>query len=1050
MYFQRKSTGQSYRQRRTTRNDQPLPHLNAFVHCTDESILYIKEDIDTIIVSLQTATLSDLDSIKRSRSLLETLSSYLISNKSNHSFKFSINFLEQILSLDKLLQIINSTLKTEVDKPTKSLLYHLQNLTLKNIRNLLKITSGHKDDAYAVLLENLLNTLIQIKELIANTDRESDFETAIQLESVACTLLKCIFFLSSKCEFNIQEINKTSLCGRYIGILRCFAFYGLDNYDLKTMTVELYPSPISQFFSSDSSESSMPKKKKGKLDEFDLLEDDSLFNTTSVSFSTSEYSSSELDEESIRMTRREVQHNKKIYGKMRMLAYESLQSSLSIFGIRHVFGFWSFLFPDEPKLAENTQFSVLLTIAKDTSNRVRTSALNFMYNFFNFGKLFIRTLVNESAFSKPTSTKAFTPLSVSLTSMVKKLHTFFEHILLKESNSAILILIYKVISLIVVITPYNKLSTDILHPLFYRNSFFLDHKVTQIKNLSLVLYVKMFSPEFLSRPFRQWLVESKTGLEVTSKVFKCCFENIENPDYILLCIESVKLLSAFVKHHGLMVDLFNSEGAVGVSIESVSKVSIDTIQNERSLTNPVLQSFICKFIHSLSMLFKHICSKEVNSDSAESSSKLQFIKGWFLQVFSSRLFQLALVDLDMSLVKGATQVTLINVISLIPESVFALIELNTHYHIITVLMSLARGEFSEMTPDEQEELSIYTKSAAIRCLSIIQSFACLSDDLSLTFDLIGICLDVLEKNDSRSKTQKKKEIFLLEHSSWALANICDAIKKNHLEMEVDLPLLNRIVSCLLTCYDINRIQYHTDDILVNLARCSGITLYIVLYRRSMSTAEHDEADEKRKASAPDETAVFEIVKRLIGLLLTKRLYKLQWNICIALSYLLSLEVFVDSCRAHCTETGEETLLQQVYGALLHMYTSTPNHKVQSYSVFTICSVANLSSLQLAQLEQLWPCVVDKFIADFDIVPVHSQQSWLEKYVFALQRLLEAFVLPQGHQMSEKTKDELHQLRTFVATQTSHETATTAEEDGNNLTLQLLKLQQVLQQTDVYF
>lgn len=1012
-----------------------MPCLNAFVHCTDESILFIKEDIDTIIVSLQTATLSDLDSIKRSRSLLETLSSYLISNKSNHSFKFSINFLEQILSLNKFLSLINNTLKRDVDKSL--FLYNLQNLTLKNIRNMLKITNGLKDDAYTNLIENFLETLIQTKDRITQTDRESDFETAIQLESIACTLLKCIFFVSSKCEFNIQEINKTSLCGRYIGILRCFAFYGLDNYDLKRMTVELYPSPISQFLSAETSDSSTPKKKKGKLDEFELLEDDSLFNTSSMSFSTSEYSSSELDEESMRMARREVQHNKKIYGKMRMLAYESLQSSLSIFGIRHVFGFWSFLFPDEPSLSENTQFSVLLTIAKDSSNRVRTSALNFMYNFFNYGKLFIRTLVNESVFSKPTSTKAFTPLSVALTSMVKKLHNFFEHILLKESNSGVLILIYKVISLIVVITPYNKLSTDILHPLFYRNSFFLDHKMTQIKNLSLVLYVKMFSPETLPKAFRNWLFESKTGLEITSKIFKCCIEFIENPDYILLSIESVKLLSAFVKHHSLIIDLFNSEGAVGVNIESISRVSIDTLQSERSLNNPVLQSLICKFIHSMAMLFKHISSKDVDADT------LEFIKGWFLQVFSSRLFQLALVDLDISLVKGATQVTLINVISLIPESVFALIELNTHYHIITVLMSLARGEFTEMTPDEQEELSIYTKSAAIRCLSIIQSFACLSDDLSLTFDLIGICLDVLEKNDSRSKNQKKREIFLLEHSLWALANICDAIKKNHLEMEVDLPLLNRTVNCLLTCYDINRIQYHTDDILVNLVRCSGIILYIILYRRSMTT-EQDEAYEKSKGD--DEVASFEIAKRLIGFLLTKRLYKLHWNICIALSYLLSLQIFVDLCHDHCTDGEEVTLLQQIYEALFHMFQNTPNHKVQSYSIFTITSVARLDYLQ-PQLEQLWPCVVSKFITDFDIVPVHSQQSWLEKYVFALQRLLEAFVLPQGLQMGEKTKDELNQLRTFAKSQVSHEATT---EDDNNMVLQFEKLQQVLQQTDVFF
>ncbi|KAI2807100.1 HEAT repeat-containing protein 6 [Blomia tropicalis] len=982
LILQRRTRQTRIKQQQAQYKSERLPPQS---QCIDESIMYLREDVEAIATNLQSIPIDNDNDLRRTKLLLETLSSLLINIKTNHGLNCCLNFIGQLQQIDSFLFKLNKSLVEEQCLLRLQLLLQVENLTLKIVHNLLKITNEFRDNRFGKLLENWLDYLIQIRNAICNTQEKSDL--VVQFDMIALSLLKCIFFVSTKCEFQIDELNLTNVCGKFIGILRCFSFYGLENYNLNKLSIQLYPSPVGQFLADDRLDGSSPKKRRGKqIDDSQLLDNDEcLYNTSGhiSSFSTSEYSSSELEDhlESGR-THKERQHNKKMYGKIRMLAYESIQASLTLFGIRVVFGFWSSLFPDSPN---STEYSVLWTITHDNANRVRTSALNFIFNFFNFGKIYIQTLVNEPAQMKLKSTSSFTPLSVSLASMVRELHHFFDQILFCENNSIILILIYKVVSLTVSITPYDKLATEILHPLFYRNSFLLDHKLTQIKNLSLVLFGRIFQMAELPKQFRLWLVSNLSGFEVMSKIFNCCFQFISNPDYNMLGTESIKLLQSILKHHDLMIELLQSE-KVQINLNSLCKISIETIQCEKSLTNPIWQIHICKYVHTLGSFLKHVSMAECSIPIyANDEEKQLSIKKWFLEIFYSNLFKSGLIERNNSIVKSSSQVPLINVISLIPENVFNIMDQNTRYYIVSILTQFAKDDLSlEATNNEQHNQNqvIYTKSAAIRCLSILHSFKCLSDDMNLTSDLIELCLEPLECSDdncNRSKNQKKKEIFLIEHSSWALANICNVVKKNNLELEVEFRLFERIVVCLhRCCYETGNNQYQTDDILVNLVRCAGIVIYIILYRQQL--------EDSNMATQIEPQLLLQIIERLLDYLTTKRLYKLQWNICIALSYVLPLDSFI-----RLSDSAPE-LLPRMFDSLLKIYDCTPNHKVQSYSIYTIMSITDMNHYRMSSdklnYNDLLSKVVDKFTIDYHTVPIHSQQSWIEKYLFALERLFQ--------------------------------------------------------------
>ncbi|XP_075586730.1 uncharacterized protein LOC142597487 [Dermatophagoides farinae] len=817
--------------------------------CESSSSSFLREELTVIFTGLNNLSVQDGKDSKRIIALLESLHSLMEMNKSSITTTKQDNgtvfgdFSQELSRLNQFLFDIKTLLN---NNNVENYQYHcdlfrLQNLLLKSFNILLKTTKIiDESPLYGDILEHLIDYLIQMKIIICKSfgQQRNDDNIIVTLNQSCLLLLKCIYLLCSKFTISYgNNLRKTNVSGKLIGILRCFMFYGLNKYDLESYPVNLYPSPISQFMMKDNGGLNS-KKRRNNSNRFD---DDEIFdeihNNNSPNLSTSEYSSSELDESISTTTadtmtiRREFQ-NKKSFVKIRMFAYECLRTSLDVFDIRTIFGFWSFLFPDSSSSwPYDQQFSLLTTISNDTSNRVRSSALNFMYNFLDDGKQYIQHLVQDSSSSSSSSSTttslSFTSLSRSLATMIKELHRFFHYILMKENNCSILILVYKVLSLIVSITPYHKINDNILNQLFSQNSYLIDNKVTQIKNLSLALYVKIFSMQMIPSYLELWIIETKIGCDTMNKIFIQCYEFIDNQDYILLIIESIKLFISILRHSQFAIRLLSMK-TINFNIHTLCMdLSIRIVEMDKAFNNSVLQTLMCKFIHTIGTFLKDLSSDDKLEIFPNHESRIEFIKEWYLKIIDSKIFYQALVEQDMAIVQNSSQITMINVISLIPEKVFVRFDQKIRFNIISILISLSKIDHDDNqqrpetvdNDDDENELWIYTKSTSIRCLSILQSYDCFVEDFVLIMDLIDICLDVFhddddESNHSYRRMAKKKQIFLFEHTLWALANILDCVKKNQLETIMEYSFLIRIGHIMEKLY--TEITHHTDDMFINL------------------------------------------------------------------------------------------------------------------------------------------------------------------------------------------------------------------------------------------
>ncbi|KAH7638913.1 duf4042 domain containing protein [Dermatophagoides farinae] len=915
-----------------------------------------------IFTGLNNLSVQDGKDSKRIIALLESLHSLMEMNKSSITTTKQDNgtvfgdFSQELSRLNQFLFDIKTLLN---NNNVENYQYHcdlfrLQNLLLKSFNILLKTTKIiDESPLYGDILEHLIDYLIQMKIIICKSSgqQRNDDNIIVTLNQSCLLLLKCIYLLCSKFTISYgNNLRKTNVSGKLIGILRCFMFYGLNKYDLESYPVNLYPSPISQFMMKDNGGLNS-KKRRNNSNRFD---DDEIFdeihNNNSPNLSTSEYSSSELDESISTTTadtmtiRREFQ-NKKSFVKIRMFAYECLRTSLDVFDIRTIFGFWSFLFPDSSSSwPYDQQFSLLTTISNDTSNR---------------------------------------------------------------NNCSILILVYKVLSLIVSITPYHKINDNILNQLFSQNSYLIDNKVTQIKNLSLALYVKIFSMQMIPSYLELWIIETKIGCDTMNKIFIQCYEFIDNQDYILLIIESIKLFISILRHSQFAIRLLSMK-TINFNIHTLCMdLSIRIVEMDKAFNNSVLQTLMCKFIHTIGTFLKDLSSDDKLEIFPNHESRIEFIKEWYLKIIDSKIFYQALVEQDMAIVQNSSQITMINVISLIPEKVFVRFDQKIRFNIISILISLSKIDHDDNqqrpetvdNDDDENELWIYTKSTSIRCLSILQSYDCFVEDLVLIMDLIDICLDVFhddddESNHSYRRMAKKKQIFLFEHTLWALANILDCVKKNQLETIMEYSFLIRIGHIMEKLY--TEITHHTDDMFINLVRNSSIIIYLILCKQnSHCFSDSDLAMFHRNKSHNDDeidqSNIQMIIKHMYEILAKKKSYKLQWNICIGFSYLFPMENFIKLCGVDMIEHIMDTLYQT--------FLNTVNHKVQSYSIYTISCIYELNIFQ-KHLSKLWSSLIEKFIDNLLIVPIHNRRTWLDRFAIAIEKFFNEYVQQQQQQQND--------------------------------------------------
>ena len=681
-----------------------------------------------------------------------------------------------------------------------------------------------------------------------------------------------------------------------------------------------------------------------------------------VMTSDSEFSSSDYE---TAHTIDDLRIQKSIATKVRLISYESLSCALSLFDKKVVFGFWSSFFQS------STPGSLLWSLSREPSFRVRSSALNFLHRLLMTGNPYVMTLADESSV-KSTKYMAFTPLSQSLAQMVAEIHNGMHSILFGETNNSVLILTFKCLSLLVTISPYKRLQKGLLNTLFEKSLYLLRHKDIQIQNSCLALAVKIFELEPFPEEMKTF-IETKNGIKAVNKLLNHSCDQIMNKQSILLCGESLKLLTTILKQKVIIEYLLKCD-EIDLSLELLTTVSIKCLENENFVTNLVIQSLVCKYLFSLG----------TNLKSKTTSETISGHRNWWLSVLNSKLIVSCLSRSDPS-IPQSTQCVIIDFISTISPQIFESFDTKLRFHLISVLIAILRNNDSI-----GEDLSC--QSGAIRCLGVYQSFKSMTEDLNYLFDVSMLAIEILD-NFSDTYYPKKSSHLLLYQSSWTLANFCDILKKSYSDNTSDIStdFLLKLIETIVKNFDIqfsNSMQ--NENIKTNFVRCSGSALYLVLIREErLQTIDlrPDSGDKYYKM-------ILDLIKRFLITLNTSKSFKLQWNICIAFSYLLESNLFIDLCKCDSvlpkienifTDSSNQ-LIDSIFASLFNVMNNSRNHKVQSYAVFAISSPKSYSFGE-QNLKSLWILISNFFIDNYRSVPINIRDNWFEKFCISINKLI---------------------------------------------------------------
>ncbi|KAH9418215.1 hypothetical protein DERP_010769 [Dermatophagoides pteronyssinus] len=252
-------------------------------------------------------------------------------------------------------------------------------------------------------------------------------------------------------------------------------------------------------------------------------------------------------------------------------------------------------------------------------------------------------------------------------------------------------------------------------------------------------------------------------------------------------------------------------------------------------------------------------------------------------------------------------------------------------------------------------------------------------------------MDVLNKSDDyyQMMMARKKQIFLFEHILWSLANILDNVKKSEsLQSSIELKYFINILEILEKFH--SKLTNSTDDMLINLVRNSSLIIYLILSKQNSS-------DQSNEIQINQEIPI-KMIKYMNEILAEKKSYKLQWNICIGFSYLFPMENFIKLCDV-------DDLIDRIMNTLYQTFLNSINHKVQSYSIYTISCIYDLKIFE-KYLPKLWSSLTKKFIENLFIVPIHNRHTWLDRFIFVIEKFFIEFVQPNDQDDVRKDYEKL--------------------------------------------
>ncbi|XP_078451628.1 HEAT repeat-containing protein 6 [Lampetra fluviatilis] len=149
---------------------------------------------------------------------------------------------------------------------------------------------------------------------------------------------------------------------------------------------------------------------------------------------------------------------------------------------RVVYGYWAAFIPDSPFLGGGQTLSLSTVILKDSSNKVRSGALQALSALLEGSRQFL-SAAEEAA----QGTTAFTSLSASLASSVRELHRTLLLALLAENSVLTLTQIIKCLATLVLNVPYKRLHPGLLSRVWRHMWPFTRHRDVNVRVACLTL-----------------------------------------------------------------------------------------------------------------------------------------------------------------------------------------------------------------------------------------------------------------------------------------------------------------------------------------------------------------------------------------------------------------------------------------------------------------------------------------------------------------------------------------------------------------------------------
>uniref|UniRef100_S4R4P8 HEAT repeat-containing protein 6 n=1 Tax=Petromyzon marinus TaxID=7757 RepID=S4R4P8_PETMA len=535
---------------------------------------------------------------------------------------------------------------------------------------------------------------------------------------------------------------------------------------------------------------------------------------------------------------------------------------------RVVYGYWAAFIPDAPFLGGGQTLSLSTVILKDSSNKVRSGALQALSALLEGSRQFL-SAAEEAA----QGTTAFTSLSASLASSVRELHRTLLLALLAENSVLTLTQIIKCLATLVLNVPYKRLHPGLLSRVWRHMWPFTRHRDVNVRVACLTLLGAVLTAQapltevhlLLTQPISA--SPASSGTSTPGALPRRSFDQKNSAPSSpapkgppkaedgedgcwLVSFCSTLILGREMEGRGLPEPTFSEPLPVRLEalqvlaylIKGYFPVAHGSLQEVTDIVslclgdrNPVVQLHGAKLLEELGTAINIMYRSSLN----QSASSIKIVGVW------SAMLSGPLPPALQSAQSAALQTSACDVLSTILPDAFPLLPVDRQMVCLTVLLGLSADE------------SLQVKAAAVRALGVFLLFPSLREDVQFVSDAASAVLRCMEDPSFLVRTK----------AAWSLGNLTDTLITNvetlgdDFLMEVPDMLLLRIIRTAIGA------AQDKDKVKSNAVRCLGNLLRFLQPRHV--------ADVRFGA------AVAEAVSALSGAVLSDSTMKVRWNACYA-------------------------------------------------------------------------------------------------------------------------------------------------------------------------